>query len=348
MILITITGTRRLKENVMKKKYKTTIVATLIFLTTVTSSGMPAFAEPTELSLEQVEQNIQECDSKIEYNMDKLNKYKEQILEKENDIKDNENQLTLAGADSQEKDKQLSERLKGIQFNGGIEATPMKYLDALFSSGNILDAVKKVSLISQICTSDKELIEKAKATEENLANIKKNIEKENEELQKNKEDVEKEIKESEDEKTKLLEYVKENSELLSSGTDSIVPVTLPSDISDKSKALIEESEKYLRIPYLWGGESPTGFDCSGLMQYVFNSQGINIPRTSQEQQSAATTISMSEIKPGDLVFNKASDATHVGMYIGNDMYIQAPHTGDVIKISILSTSNMKYVGRVLN
>ena len=84
------------------------------------------------------------------------------------------------------------------------------------------------------------------------------------------------------------------------------------------------------------------------MQYVFNSQGINIPRTSEEQQSAATTISMSEIKPGDLVFNKASDATHVGMYIGNDMYIQAPHTGDVIKISNLSTSNMKYVGRVLN
>ena len=53
-------------------------------------------------------------------------------------------------------------------MNGGIEATSMQYLDALFSSGDILDAVKKVSLISQICTSDKNLIEKAKATEENL------------------------------------------------------------------------------------------------------------------------------------------------------------------------------------
>ncbi len=332
----------------MKKKYKTSIGAALIFLTTLTSSGVAAFAEPTELSLQQVEQNIQECDSKIEYNMDKLNTLKEQILEKENDIKDNEKQLTLAEADSQEKDKQLSERLKLIQANGGIEATPMKYLDALFSSGNILDAVKKISLISQICESDKELIEKAKATEQNITKIKQNIEKENEELQKNKDDVENQIKESEDEKEKLLKYVQENSELLSSGTDSIVPVTLPSDISDKSKAVIEEAEKYLRIPYLWGGESPTGFDCSGLMQYVFKSQGINIPRTSQEQQSAATSINMSEIKPGDLIFNRASDATHVGMYIGNDMYIQAPHTGDVIKISKLSTSNMKYAGRVLN
>ena len=84
------------------------------------------------------------------------------------------------------------------------------------------------------------------------------------------------------------------------------------------------------------------------MQYVFAAEGISIPRVSQDQQSFATKITMSEIKPGDLVFNKPSCATHVGMYIGNDMYIHAPHTGDVVKISQLSTSNMKYVGRVLN
>jgi cell wall-associated NlpC family hydrolase len=332
----------------MKNKYKTTIAATLIFLTTVTSSGVPAFAEPNDLSLEQVVQNIQECDSKIEYNMDELNKYKEQIIEKENDIKDNQNQLILAEKNVEEKNEQLSERLKGMQLNGGLETTPMQYLDVLFSSGDFLGAVKKAYLISQICTSDKNLILEAKESKQKLTEIKENIEKESIELQKNKDDVEKEIKESEDEKEKLLKYVQENSEVLSSGADSIIPVTLPSDISDKAKAVIEESEKYLRVPYLWGGESPTGFDCSGLMQYVFNSQGINIPRVSEDQQRASTTINMAEIKPGDLVFNKPSDSTHVGMYIGNDMYIQAPHTGDVIKISKLSTSNMKYVGRVLN
>ncbi|MCE5221767.1 MAG: NlpC/P60 family protein [Clostridium sp.] len=332
----------------MKKKYKTTIAATLIFLTTVTSSGVPAFAEPNELSLEQVVQNIQECDSKIEYNMDELNKYKEQILEKENNIKDNQNQLILAEKNIEETDKQLEERLKGIQLNGGVEATPMQYLDVLLSSGDFLDAVKKAYIISEICTSDKNLILEAKESKQKLIEVKENIEKESIELQKNKDDVEKQIKESEDEKEKLLKYIQENSEILSSGTDIIIPVTLPSDISDKAKAVIEESEKYLKVPYLWGGESPEGFDCSGLMQYVFNAQGIDIPRISEDQQSAATTISMSEIKPGDLVFNKVSNSTHVGMYVGNDMYIQAPHTGDIVKISKLSTSNMKYVGRILN
>jgi len=333
----------------MKKTYKTAIiVSTLIFLTTVTSSGVKAFAEPSELSLEQIVQNIQDCDSKIEYNMDKVNKYKEQILEKENSIKDKQNQLILAEKNVEEKDKQLSERLKGIQLNGGFETTPMKYLDVVLSSGDFLGVIKKSYIISQICTSDKNLILEAKESKQELTEVKENIEKESKEIQENKDVVEKEIKELEDEKEKLLKYIQENIGLLSSGKDIIVPVTLPSDISDKIKALIEEAEKYLNIPYVWGGESPEGFDCSGLMQYVFNSQGIDIPRISEDQQRVATTITMFEIKPGDLVFNKVSDSTHVGMYIGNDMYIQASHTGDVIKISRLSNSNMKYAGRVLN
>ena len=331
----------------MKKKYKIIIIAALLFFATVNSESLPAFAEPKDLTLEQVVGNIQEYDNKIEADMDKLNKLKEEILEKENDIKYNEEQLLLAQENLEEKDNQLAERLKGIQVNGGIEATSMKYLEVLFSSGDILDAVKKASLISKICTSDKNLILQAKESKEKLIETKNDIEKESAELLKKKEDIEKQIKELEGEKQKLLNYVQENNWILNSDEGITVPVTLPSDISDKARALIEEAEKYLKVPYLWGGESPEGFDCSGRMKYVFKSQGIDIPRISEDQQSFAKPISIAEIKPGDLVFNKASDSTHVGMYIGYDMYIQAPHTGDVVKISKLSASNMKYVGRVL-
>lgn len=331
----------------MKNKFIAGTIATLLFVT-IAMTTTPVFATPNEPTLLEVIENIQEYDSKIEENMDKLNNYKELILEKENDIKENEKELELAKLNIEEKNEQLSDRLKLIQASGGIEATPMMYLEALLKSGNIMEAVEKVRLISKICTSDKELITEAKEAEQKLEDIKKNIEEESEELQKNKDDIETEIKALEEQKTQLLEYVQENIELLNTSTGSIVPITLPSDISEDAKALIEEAQKYLGIPYVWGGTSPDGFDCSGLMQYVFNSQGIEIPRTSQEQQKFARTISMAEIKPGDLVFNKQSDSTHVGMYIGNDMYIQAPHTGDVVKISKLSASNMKYVGRILN
>ena len=354
----------------MKNK-KIQTLAAMVITCMITTSGIPVLAVPNNTAAEnekvetevesgestgnstdrnsivKVIQNIHDCDSKIEYKMQKLNELKEQILEKENQIEENQKQIELAEANIEEKDSALSKRLNTIQKNGGIESTPMKYLDALLSSEDILEAVRKVHLISKICTSDKKLIQEAKDAKNNLTEIKETIEKEQKELENNKVYLENEIKKLEDDKEKLIDYIKENSNLLDLSTSNIVPVTLPSDISEEAKALILEAEKYLGIPYLWGGTTPAGFDCSGLMQYVFKAEGISIPRVSQDQQSFCTKIYISELKPGDLVFNKASDSTHVGMYIGNDMYIHAPHTGDVIKISQLSTSNMKYAGRVL-
>ncbi|NFE72767.1 glycoside hydrolase [Clostridium botulinum] len=330
----------------MKKKFTTIIISAVILLNSI-SSTIPVIAAPNNLSINEVIQNIQEYDSKIETNMDKLNKYKEQILEKENEIKANEQEVEIAKKNLEQKDELLSERLRNVHMDGGFEVTPLKYLEAFFTSGNIMDAVEKVQVISQMCKSDKKLVIEAKNAEQKLNDMQKKIEKENEELQKNKDEIEKNIKELEDQKKQLVDYVQENSDILIDSTSSIIPITLSSDISEEARAIIKEAQKYLGIPYLWGGTIPEGFDCSGLMQYVFNSQGIEIPRVSQDQQSFAEPINLSELKPGDLVFNKSSNSTHVGLYIGDDKYLHAPHTGDVVKISTLSTSNMKYAGRVL-
>ncbi|ACD22921.1 glycoside hydrolase [Clostridium botulinum] len=330
----------------MKKKFTIIIISAVILLNSV-SSTISVSAAPNNLSINEVIQNIQEYDSKIETNMDKLNKYKEQILEKENEIKANEEDVEIAKRNLEQKDELLSERLRNVHMDGGFEVTPLKYLEAFFTSGNIMDAVEKVQVISQMCKSDKKLVIEAKNAEQNLNDMQKKIEKENEELQKNKDEIEKNIKELEDQKKQLVDYVQENSDILIDSTSSIIPITLSSDISEEARAIIKEAQKYLGIPYLWGGTTPDGFDCSGLMQYVFNSQGIEIPRVSQDQQSFAEPINLSELKPGDLVFNKPSNSTHVGLYIGDDKYLHAPHTGDVVKISTLSTSNMKYAGRVL-
>lgn len=101
--------------------------------------------------------------------------------------------------------------------------------------------------------------------------------------------------------------------------------------------IILESYKYLGIPYLWGGTDPSkGLDCSGLTQLVYHNLGYDITRTTYTQvnQGVEIPVDLAQMKAGDLIFFGDKTAPHhVGLYIGDNMYIHAPHTGDVVKVS---------------
>jgi cell wall-associated NlpC family hydrolase len=92
--------------------------------------------------------------------------------------------------------------------------------------------------------------------------------------------------------------------------------------------------QYLGVPYVWGGASPSGFDCSGLTMYVYAKVGVYLPHNAAMQYGMGTPVSRSQLAPGDLVF--FNGLSHVGMYIGGGRFVHAPHTGDVVKISSLS------------
>lgn len=99
-------------------------------------------------------------------------------------------------------------------------------------------------------------------------------------------------------------------------------------------AVVDSARKYLGTPYVWGGTSPSGFDCSGFTQYVLAQNGKSIPRTSQEQFASGQAVDKSQLQAGDLVFydwSGGTEATHVGIYEGNGKMIHAPHSGDVVK-----------------
>ena len=107
--------------------------------------------------------------------------------------------------------------------------------------------------------------------------------------------------------------------------------------SEKGQAIVDEAKKYLGVPYVWGGTTPSGFDCSGLVQYVLKSVGTSIARVTYDQVKEGVPVTKSELSPGDLVFFASNgDIHHVGIYIGNDEFIHAPRTGDVVKISSLN------------
>jgi cell wall-associated NlpC family hydrolase len=103
-------------------------------------------------------------------------------------------------------------------------------------------------------------------------------------------------------------------------------------------AVIRETMKYLGIPYVWAGATPSGgFDCSGLVLYVYAKFGIQFPHGATMQAHMGDPVSLEAAQPADLVFfGNPSFYHHVGIYIGSGLFIEAPHTGDVVKVSKLA------------
>lgn len=92
--------------------------------------------------------------------------------------------------------------------------------------------------------------------------------------------------------------------------------------------------QYLGVPYVWGGESPSGFDCSGLATYAYRQIGKSVPHYTVAAYNAFPKVPLGSLQPGDLVF--FNGLNHMGIYIGGGQYVHAPQTGDVVKISSLS------------
>ena len=97
--------------------------------------------------------------------------------------------------------------------------------------------------------------------------------------------------------------------------------------------IVSTAKKYIGVPYLWGGTTPKGFDCSGFVQYVFNENGISVPRTSSSQYYELTRkVSKSNLQPGDLVFFNTSGkgVSHVGIYIGDGKFIHSASSKGIV------------------
>jgi cell wall-associated NlpC family hydrolase len=125
------------------------------------------------------------------------------------------------------------------------------------------------------------------------------------------------------------------------GEAPTVPTNLPNPpASTLGGQAVAIAERYLGVPYVWGGASPSGFDCSGLTMYVYAQLGVSLPHNAAAQYASLPHVSESDLEPGDLVF--FDGLNHVGIYIGGGSMIHAPHTGTVVQISSLSGGGSYY------
>lgn len=111
--------------------------------------------------------------------------------------------------------------------------------------------------------------------------------------------------------------------------------------------VVAYASQFQGVPYVWGGTTPSGFDCSRLVQYCYAQFGYYLPRVSQDQQNYGTDISLSELRTGDLVF-WGRPATHVAFYIDGGYILHAPYTGDVVRIQSINLNNITSAKRIIN
>lgn len=122
-------------------------------------------------------------------------------------------------------------------------------------------------------------------------------------------------------------------------TEAAATTTTTSTTQATAANVISTAKKYLGTPYVWGGKTPSGFDCSGFTSYVYNeATGKNIGSYTVAQESAGTQEAVSQASAGDLLFwGGKGSSYHVAIYLGNNQYIAAPQPGESVKISSISS-----------
>ena len=114
-----------------------------------------------------------------------------------------------------------------------------------------------------------------------------------------------------------------------------------SAVSSKGQAVAELAKQYLGTPYVYGGASPSGFDCSGFVYYIYKQFGVTLNRVANDQMVNGTWVPFSEAMPGDIIGFKNSSGyvNHVGIYVGNGMMIHSPQSGETVRYESVVSGN---------
>jgi peptidoglycan DL-endopeptidase CwlO len=352
----------------MKKELKVVI---LIF-TIIATISKPVFAAPTSTQVQnqrqqlqedknelkkaqdrvfEIEQKIETLDMHIEDAMDQIGENKKQIKNIESEILAAEKDLKKAEEDIKTEQDLFNNRMRAIYING-IDG----YLNIIFESKGFNDFLSRVEGLRSIIELDKKITANIRLKQDELNDKKVKLSEQNTKLlalnEENNKKLDK-LKLNKDEQSELIQEAESQERLLASAVSdsqsklnetlrqieairSAAPKYTPSRGAApvSSNAVIAYASNFLGTPYKWGGTTPAGFDCSGFTQYVYKHFGVNLGRTTKNQIYNGVGVSRDALQPGDLVFyGKGGVPNHMGIYVGNGMYIHAPRTGDVIKIS---------------
>jgi cell wall-associated NlpC family hydrolase len=349
------------------------------------SAPMVALAAPTNAKIrakqadaKQADAKLQDLNADLELKQTDLQDVTIALQDTRDQIAVTEQRLAQAQAAFDESQARLADRADAIYRSGSVDL-----LAVLLGTSSFDDFVTRLDLLNRITSSDAELVAQVESDRNSVAQTKAALQsREAEEVAYRGQaqakaslvsaavakqsayvaslsaQIKKLIKQEEARQARLAAEAAARAAAAAAAA-AAHPSTRPSDAGSLGASHPEAAtaaKRYLGVPYLWGGTTPSGFDCSGLCQYAYRQVGISIPRTSRTQFTTGQFIPPARtdlLEPGDLVFFAyGGDPTrihHVGMYVGGGIFIEAPGTGGRVRYASLTDrirSRSDYVGAV--
>ena len=331
-------------------KRQAAVVALFVLLAAslFTAAAHPSPVTSKEAEAEQVLAQIQSIDASLEQAVEAYNaaNIKLDAIKAEQEV--NERRLQIARSNFQQAQAMLQQRLVALYTSRDQSA-----LEILLGASSLDDLLDRVDTVNRVSEQDARIIGEVRM-------FRSEIKRREAELEQARADQESVVADRAAQRESIQRQLAERQELLSSIQSEIerlkreeaaqqqrleaearnrldsapAPVSGGGNPAGGHTGVVGIAMQYLGIPYVWGGASPSGFDCSGFTMYVYAQVGVSLPHNAAMQYSMGSAVSRENLQPGDLVF--FNGLGHVGIYIGGNQMIHSPHTGDVVKISPLT------------
>jgi peptidoglycan DL-endopeptidase CwlO len=327
------------------------------------ATGEPPSVASKQAHAQNVLAQIQSLDASLEHAIEAYNLANEKLNAIRADLKENRVELSIAEGNLRRAQRALASRFVAIYTSGESDST----LDVLVGSRSLADLVEGLEAVARVSEQDTEvlgdvrtfrtqvqrrraLLKRARAQQAQLvaerAANKASIESRLAERQSMLSSIRSEIAQIRAAERRRQAELERQARARLAAPQPLIPELAGTEPSLQAPAVLSPAPpakyggvvgiamQYLGIPYVYGGSTPAGFDCSGFVMYVFAQVGVSLPHNAAAQYGYGTPVDRSQLQAGDLVF--FNGLGHNGIYIGGGSFIHSPHTGDVVKISSLS------------
>ena len=335
------------------------------------AAASSATAEPASVASKQAQAQsvlgqIQSLDGSLEHAIEAYNAANEKLRAIHADLAQNRVELKIASGNLKRSQQALAARMVAIYTSNEKDST----LDVLVGSRSLSELVEGLEAVNQVSEQDSTALSEVKRYRSQVRHkraLLKHAREQQAQLVAERAATKSSIEGQLTERRSLLSSIKSEIEQIraaeqrrqaelarqararaaapqpmipdlsaaaTSTPEPSAPSPLPSAPPSRYGGVVGIAMQYLGVPYVYGGSSPSGFDCSGFVMYVFAQIGVSLPHNAAAQYGSGTPVDRSQLQPGDLVF--FNGLGHVGIYIGGGSFIHSPHTGDVVKISSLS------------